>query len=54
MAAPPSLVTLPPQVAVVWATLVTLLVVTVGARLLTITVTVAVPVQLYWLVPVTV
>ena len=51
--APPSKVTLPPQEAEVCATLVTLLVTTVGSRLLTVTVLEAEAVQPYWLVPVT-
>ena len=52
--APPSAVTLPPQVAEVVPTLLTLFVVTVGALLLTVTVLEAEAVQPYWLVPVTV
>ena len=52
--APPSAVTLPPQVAEVVAMLVTLLVITVGAKGLTVTVLEAEAVQPYWLVPVTV
>ena len=44
-APPPSNVTLPPQIADIWETSVTLFVVTVGARKLTVTVTLAVAVQ---------
>jgi hypothetical protein len=54
IAAPPSEVTLPPEVAVVAAMLLTLLVVTVGKMAFMVTVTLAVPVHPYWFVPVTV
>ena len=52
--APPSDVTLPPQVAEVVDIFVTLFVVKVGAKQLTVTVTLAVPVPPHELVPVTV
>jgi hypothetical protein len=53
IAAPPSEVMLPPEVAVVAATSLTLSVVTVGRMALTVTIVDFVPVHPYWFVPVT-